>query len=394
MAPFIHLTTQVLLSLRGTDITSEKYAAQTPACRHPPKQLSYEIHSTLAAISWGYNRMDVFGSHPSTGEISHKWFDGYQWGPSVDGLESLGGIKFASAPSAVSWGADRTDIFAIGSLANSQLYHKYWDGHSWQPAEMDWEGLGGDLHDQFPLAVTSWAVDRLDVFGIGQDGELYHKYWDGSVWNPSGDQLERLAPDFEFNSGAAAVSWGHNRIDVFAIGAEENMVHIYWDGSQWSEIEDFGGSFHGHTAPTAIARAKNRLDVFAVDRYSDTLAHKYWDGSQWSDWGALGGKDLDLQGTVAATSWGENRMDLVALGGDGQYYYKFWDGHQWNPSVSDWYPKNGSFVSSPAMVSWGENRLDIYGVDSEDQLGHQTWYGSGWYPAEDKWEKLGGPLSP
>lgn len=239
--------------------------------------------------------------------------------------------------------------------------------------------------------MTSWAVDRLDVFGIARDGELYHKYWDGSVWNPSGDQLERLAPNFGFNSGAAAVSWGHNRIDVFAIGDEENMVHIYWDGSQWSKIEDLGGLFHGHTAPTAIARAQNRLDVFAVDSSSGTLAHKYWDGSQWSDWGALGGKDL--QGTVAATSWGENRMDLVALGDDEQYYYKFWDGHQWNPSVSDWYPKNGSFVSPPAMVSWGENRLDIYGVDSDEELGHQTWYGSGWYPAADKWEKLGGPLS-
>lgn len=393
MAPFTHLTTQILLSLRGTDTTAEWQSAQaqTPACHHAAKQHSYEIPSTLSAISWGYNRMDVFGSQSSTGEVSHKWYDGYQWGPSVDGLESLGGVQSPSAPSAVSWGSDRTDVFSTG--ADGGLHHKYWDGSSWQPAEMEWESLGGDLYGQFPLAVASWAVDRLDVFGIGTEGELYHKYWDGSMWNPSGNRSDNLAPDYKFNSGAAAVSWGRNRIDVFGIGGTKHMLHTYWDGSQWAGIEDFefNGTFEGVTAPTAIARAENRLDVFAIDSASGTLAHKYWDGSQWSNWGALGGKGL--QGTVAATSWGENRMDLVALGGDGQYYYKFWDGHQWNPSVSDWYPKNGSFVSSPATVSWGENRLDIYGVDSDHKLGHQTWYGSGWHPAADKWEQLGGPLS-
>ena len=338
--------------------------------------------------------MDVFGLGGRKREVIHKWFDGYQWGPpSKDDLESLGG-DFSSVPKAVSWGTNRTDIFAVGFDPNRELYHKYWDGHNWKPNETDWESLGGDLSDR-SLGVTSWGVDRLDVFGIGIDNELYHKYWDGSNWSPSDASLEPLAPNTTFISGTAAVSWGPNRNDIFGLGEEFNLLHIYWDGSQWSKVEDFGGSFD--SPPTAVSWGENRLDVFIVDSEGE-LIHKYWDGYQWSGYENLGDVgdeefgSLGIQAPVAVTSWGKNRLDIVALGYDGQYYYKYWSGSQWNPSVRDWYKKQGDFLSPPSVVSWGENRLDIYGVDSDFELGHQTWYGSGWYPEVDKWEQLGGPL--
>ena len=387
MAPLVHLTTQILVSLGSFGTNSLEKPCQTSLGHHPVKESSF-LNSALSTISWGYNRMDVFGVDSVTGNVSHKWFDGYQWGPASKGeLESLGGIHFTSVPTAVSWGVNRTDIFAVGSPTDGQLYHKYWDGHRWQPVETDWEGLGGDLTG-YPLAATSWGADRIDVFGIGSDSELYHKYWDGSKWGPADTSLESLAPGVVFKTGASAVSWGPNRNDVFGLGEGSNLLHIYWDGSQWSKTENFGGTFS--SPPTAISWGKDHLDVFAVDAKNGSLFHKYWDGYQWSDYGNLGGSNL--QGQVSATSWGENRLDIVALGEDGQYYYKYWDGKQWNPSASDWYAKGGNFTSVPSVVSWGENRLDIYGVDSDHQLAHQTWYGSGWYPEANKWEQLGGNL--
>ena len=95
---------------------------------------------------------------------------------------------------------------------------------------------------------------------------------------------------------------------------------------------------------------------------------------------------------MAATSWSANRIDIVAMGTDNAYYYKFWDGGQWQPSETEFYPKGGSFASSPAVVSWGENRLDIYGVGIDSFLKHRTWYGTGWYPEDGSFETLGGPL--
>ena len=55
----------------------------------------------------------------------------------------------------------------------------------------------------------------------GTDNALYHKYWNGSQWidweNLGG--VLTLAP--------AAVSWGPNRIDVFARGQNQNLIHMY-----------------------------------------------------------------------------------------------------------------------------------------------------------------------
>ena len=34
--------------------------------------------------------------------------------------------------------------------------------------------------------VASWGPNRLDIFGLGQDHGMYHKWWDGSTWGPSG----------------------------------------------------------------------------------------------------------------------------------------------------------------------------------------------------------------
>ncbi|MGH2708595.1 MAG: hypothetical protein ACRDJK_09915 [Actinomycetota bacterium] len=39
-----------------------------------------------------------------------------------------------------SWGPNRLDIFALG--ADNQMYHKAWDG-AWVPSPTDWESLGG-----------------------------------------------------------------------------------------------------------------------------------------------------------------------------------------------------------------------------------------------------------
>ena len=43
--------------------------------------------------------------------------------------------------SAVSWGTNRLDIFGLGE--DNAMYHKAWDGKSWLPSVNDWERLGG-----------------------------------------------------------------------------------------------------------------------------------------------------------------------------------------------------------------------------------------------------------
>ncbi len=54
--------------------------------------------------------------------------------------------------------------------------------------------------------MASWAANRLDVFVLGTDNALYHKWWNGSAWGPSVTGFESLGGTIvDFRMGAPAV---------------------------------------------------------------------------------------------------------------------------------------------------------------------------------------------
>src|SRR5262249_15301829 len=59
-------------------------------------------------------------------------------------------------------------------------------------------------------AAVSWGKNRLDVFAIQSDGHVYHRYYDGQKWNGP----DKLPGGSTMSGSPAAVSWGPNRIDV------------------------------------------------------------------------------------------------------------------------------------------------------------------------------------
>ena len=107
-------------------------------------------------------------------------------------------------PAAAAWAADRLDAFVAGT--DSALYHKAWDGSAWQPSVVDYERLGGVFAS--PPAVASWGPDRLDVFGLGLDRQMFHKAWDGAAWQPSVTDWERLGGVFTSPPAVARLGAG------------------------------------------------------------------------------------------------------------------------------------------------------------------------------------------
>src|SRR5581483_3148365 len=139
-------------------------------------------------VSWAPNRLDIFGLGVDN-NMFHKWWDptwrapdGTNWGPSLTDWQSLGDtVGFKSPPAAVSWGPNRLDVFGvgIGSVDTSQtitMFHKWWDSTNWGPSPADWEWLGGIFNS--PPAAVSWGFGRLDIFGLGVDNTTFHKWWD------------------------------------------------------------------------------------------------------------------------------------------------------------------------------------------------------------------------
>ncbi|KAL8788726.1 MAG: hypothetical protein Q9213_001540 [Squamulea squamosa] len=399
MAPLLNIIIQLLPSLPGTPKTSfiTKSTGHQPIFDSIDHRQQHPIgisdtdrggsHTTgfgrnfLSAISWAQNRLDVF--LPSEDNVTHKYWDGYQWAPSGTQLEHLGN-GIATSPVAVTWGVDRLDVFALDE--DDAIKHQFWDGTAWQPKADELETLGGGCNPEYSVAATTWGQDRLDIFCTDNDDELLHQYYDGTQWQPSVESFESL--NGSLAGAPSVVSWGKDRLDVFAVALGGELAHLYWDGSQWSKWESLSPSnLFSFGAPlTATSWGENRLDVFAIARSSE-LYHIFWDGSRWSDWEVLGAR-MSYQ-SVTATSWSANRHDIVVTA-ESKYYYKYWDGQAWRPDVLGWYEKTPdiSLISNPSVVSWGENRLDIFGIDDRYQLVHQAWVGDSWYPSSTEWEIL------
>ena len=104
MAPIIRTTIQLLLSSIRMESPSRDAGKQIPACQQPQSLALGQPTAngpSISAISWGYNRMDVFGKNETDGALTHKFWDGYQWQPSVGDLENLGEIPNSGPPGAV-----------------------------------------------------------------------------------------------------------------------------------------------------------------------------------------------------------------------------------------------------------------------------------------------------
>lgn len=267
-----------------------------------------------------------------------------------------------SSPAAASWGQNRLDIFAIGT--NSQLYHKQWDGE-WSK----WSSLGGACI--YKPAAVCWGENRLDVFAIGIDKKVYRKWWDGSTWNG----WENLGGTCIH--GIAAASWGPRRIDLFTVGTNSVVYHNSFADNEWQgwqplklkNQDDWEKSSTSIGAPAAVASKQGRIDVFTLG-VDNHVYHAWGDGESWEGWKDLGGQAI--QG-VAAASRGEC-LDLFTVstdddGTDNHLYHRTMKAGTW----SDWENLGGVCVSAPAAVAVGDDRVDTFVVGTRSGLWQKTW---------------------
>jgi hypothetical protein len=195
---------------------------------------------------------------------------------------SIGG-KFLSEPAVVTWGADRLDVFGIGM--DGAMYHKAFAGNAW----FDWESLGGKF-TSLPAAVASAVPGHSidDVFGIGMDGAMYSKFFQGGLgwlprerWALQGGKF--LSPPVVVNSGR-----GSNREDIFGIGMDGAMYHQVYGTTPW---EPLGGKFM--SSPAAVTGGPNRLDVFGIGMDS-AMYYRSFRSNGWTVWESLGGSFLNI----------------------------------------------------------------------------------------------------
>jgi len=118
--------------------------------------LGNSLQGAPAVVSWGDDRLDVFGTASADGSLQHRAYSG-QWDAAWTSFQGV----LTSAPTAVSWGANRLDIFGIGG--DYGVYHMVSNG-----GPGSWQGLGG------PLTLPGTYTISLDSFEIDNTRSLHN----------------------------------------------------------------------------------------------------------------------------------------------------------------------------------------------------------------------------
>ncbi len=315
-----------------------------------------------AISSWGKNRLDLF-AQGSNGHLWHRWRNSTGWG----NWEQLPGATLVGGPSAVSWGPGRMDVVARGS--GDKLLH--W---SWDESESIWyfdESLGGGVSAD--PAISSRGVGKLDIFARDEDYHLMHRSYDAAYggWSAT----ESLGGEF-LTGGAAAVSWGGDRVDVVARANDDSVYHMYKNvpsryvlgTSNGTGISSRSTVLSGMDRSRAMAmgdvNGDGKADVVSVERESSgkaryQLGTSNGSGFVWSST-SLTGMSEPVQLAMGDVN-GDGKDDIVAVEPDGSGTYRYMFGASKGSDFS-WNFTNLTKMSLPTQIALG----DVNGDGKDD----------------------------
>ncbi|KAI9856372.1 MAG: hypothetical protein M1813_009123 [Trichoglossum hirsutum] len=281
----------------------------------------------IAANTRGFGYVDIFFSGCNH-TLWHKGWDS-EWHPSTTGYEDLDG-SLTSSPTIVSWSKDRRDVFAIGSPLGVGLYQAYTDSSVWT-----WSSSFGGNWLAFAPTVVSWAKGRLDVFLVGNDKALHYKYYDGDGWvPPSAGIFDNLGG--YCTSRPVAISRSTGKIDIFVRGGDSGLWHLSYDSNVgWTNWTSISSSTAIQAEPDAVSWGPDRIDVFAWGATDRALLHKSFNGTMWVPQDGFENLGGDLSGPPKAVCDIEESVNVFAFGRYGNLLRK-----AWNQTQGQWTPKN------------------------------------------------------
>lgn len=308
---------------------------------------------------------------------------------------SLGGA-FDSLPAALvhqyEFSPWTTEVFGLGT--GNQMFHRTVNTAVWPPPAADWEFLGGVFNSP-PAAVSVGpeGAEKWVIVGLGTENQPYVKVFDFTqtqAWLPSSDGWFPLGGRLIYEPAVADRAPGDQGSDlnIFGVGEDRQMYHMILDVSQWPPStagwQAIGGCFT--SPPAAVKWAAGRIDLFALGM-DHGMWHRALENGNWlGDWEPRGGV---FDSSPAVVSWGANRLDIFGLGTDDHMYHQAWDGSRWLPSPTGWDDLGGVFISAPTAVSGEIGTLHVFGLGTDSRLYHKFWNGSDWVPSGRDWEPMG-----
>jgi len=203
-------------------------------------------------------------------------------------------------------------------------------------------------------------------------------------------------------SPIGAVSRGADKLDIFAVATDGNVYTAAWepDFSGWHGWYLIGGATFPPGAPVyAVSRSTDKLDIFAADIYGRILTSAWMPGfTQWTTWRQVAGVATIPGAHVTAVSRSTDKLDIFVVGTDHTVYTAAWEpdfGQDWH----GWYVIGraalplGVATFPPGCpvhaISRSTDKLDIFAVN--DNFGAfvpsivGTIMTSAWEPGFTQW---------
>ena len=344
------------------------------------------------------------------GQIWSQWWDqaaGQNWGnhnPFPIASSFPVPARANSPIAAVARLPGQLDVFWIGQ--DGQIWSQWWDqaaGQSWGnhnpfPIASSFPVPAGA---DSPIAAVARLPGHLDVFWVGQDSQIWSQWWDQAAGQSWGNHnpfpiASRFPVPARADSPIAAVARLPGQLDVFWIGQDGQIWSQWWDqaaGQSWGNHNPFpiASSFPvpaGADSPiAAVARLPGHLDVFWVGQDSQIWS-QWWDQAAGQSWGNHNPFPIAssfpvparADSPIAAVARLPGHLDVFWVGQDSQIWSQWWDqaaGQSWgnhNPfPIASSFPVPARADSPIAAVARLTGQLDVFWIGQDDQIWSQWW---------------------
>jgi hypothetical protein len=340
----------------------------------------------VTAVSRSTNKLDVFGVDAGQRIYTAAWepdfTDGWhRWSQINGGMAAKGTSVYG-----VSRRTDFLDIFAVGT--DLGVYTAAWApsfGASWH----GWWRLGTlKVRPNTSVHAVSSRTDRLDIFAVGEDGQVYTTGWEPSTgwaaWTKLTNGVSMAA-----NTTVFGVSRSSGLIDIFAVDYWRHPITnaydpaVGWKG--WRTFEDYI-YVAGGQGIYPVSRSRDKIDLFTRNHLGQVMTSA-WEpsfGATWSRFRRIGDGTAAVGGTqVYATVRAPDFIDVFAVGSDANVYSA-----AWNPSYgADWHGwwQLGDTIATGTSVygvSRSRDHLDIFGVNQNTGTYTAAWqpdFADGWH---------------
>jgi hypothetical protein len=246
--------------------------------------------------------------------------------------------------------------------------------------------------------LLSWGSNRFDLFQMFETFDqknaiLQRTGDDQGHWAPDNGQWWTVPTRSQVRSDPAGIARDGKLVSLFFRGNGDNLLHVYWNGSQWLE-ENLGGTMIGRPA---ASYSYWRTDVFARAPGGRLFHRGLILDAQAGPWGGWEDVGLTLPSDPVAVSMRTSRIDVFFRDDDGQTRYFTWNVRPGSAASidpmlgkSNWtgpFSIGGFARSLPSAVSAADGNLDVFVRGGEDGIWQQH-FSEGQTPEWTGWQRV------